>query len=262
MTVRPRRSVLYMPGANQRALDKARTLPADTLILDLEDSVAPESKLQARDNVCAAVRSHEYGSRELVIRVNALETPWGSADLFQKCCEAPEAMKKKSDEDDAEGRLNEITIEVCRESGDQNEGKFPFLITTYKRVYITKYSVDFSGPEPTETIEFQYEEFKFEYVATDPYTGAIKKQGSAKSAGMANHPQPQAAASLAATPAGSAAISLAGSAAATAMGGAPGAAAAAGVNGAPSGAASGADAAVAANFPGFASVTGNGVLPD
>lgn len=92
MTVRPRRSVLYMPGANQRALDKARTLPADSLILDLEDSVAPDSKPAARANVCAAVKSQDYGSRELVIRVNALETPWGTADLFAAAEAGPDAI--------------------------------------------------------------------------------------------------------------------------------------------------------------------------
>ena len=92
MTVRPRRSVLYMPGANVRALEKARTLPADALILDLEDAVAPDSKAQARDNVCAAVRSQEYGSRELVIRVNALETPWGTADIFAAAAAEPDAI--------------------------------------------------------------------------------------------------------------------------------------------------------------------------
>jgi citrate lyase subunit beta / citryl-CoA lyase len=81
-----------VPGANQRALDKARILPADALILDLEDSVAPDSKVQARENVCAAVRSHGYGSRELVIRVNALETPWGSADLFAAAAAEPDAI--------------------------------------------------------------------------------------------------------------------------------------------------------------------------
>lgn len=92
MKIRPRRSVLYMPGANQRALDKARTLPADALILDLEDSVAPEAKPQARNNVCAAVASKAYGSRELVIRVNALETPWGTADLFAAAEAEPDAI--------------------------------------------------------------------------------------------------------------------------------------------------------------------------
>ena len=92
MHVRPRRSVLYMPGANQRALEKAKTLPADSLILDLEDSVAPEAKAQARDSVCAAVKAGGYGHRELVIRVNAIETPWGMDDLRAAVAAAPDAI--------------------------------------------------------------------------------------------------------------------------------------------------------------------------
>jgi citrate lyase subunit beta / citryl-CoA lyase len=79
--VRPRRSVLYMPGANPRALDKARTLPADGLIFDLEDAVAPDAKVGARAQVCDAVRAGGYGAREIVIRVNGLATAWGHADL-------------------------------------------------------------------------------------------------------------------------------------------------------------------------------------
>lgn len=79
--VRPRRSVLYMPGANTRALEKARTLPADALIFDLEDAVAPDAKATARDNVCAAAASGAYGKREIAIRANGLTTPWGKDDL-------------------------------------------------------------------------------------------------------------------------------------------------------------------------------------
>jgi citrate lyase subunit beta / citryl-CoA lyase len=79
--MRPRRSVLFMPGSNARALDKARTLPADTLVLDLEDAVAPDAKAQARGQVLAAVRAGGYGRREIVIRVNALGTPWSRDDL-------------------------------------------------------------------------------------------------------------------------------------------------------------------------------------
>ena len=79
MTIRPRRSVLYMPGSNARALEKARSLPADALILDLEDAVAPEVKVTARAQVCAAVAAGGYGGREVVIRINGLETPWGRA---------------------------------------------------------------------------------------------------------------------------------------------------------------------------------------
>lgn len=79
--LRLRRSVLYMPGSNQRALDKAKTLPADALILDLEDAVGPDEKVMAREQVCAAVKAGGYGHRELIIRVNAPQTPWGEADL-------------------------------------------------------------------------------------------------------------------------------------------------------------------------------------
>ena len=71
-TVRPRRSVLYMPGANTRALEKARTLPADALIFDLEDAVAPDAKEAARTNVVLAAESKAYGKREIVIRCNGL----------------------------------------------------------------------------------------------------------------------------------------------------------------------------------------------
>ncbi len=78
---RPRRSMLFVPGANLRALDKARGLAADGLIFDLEDSVAPESKASARDNTRAALAKGGYGRRELLIRVNALATEWGRADL-------------------------------------------------------------------------------------------------------------------------------------------------------------------------------------
>lgn len=92
MHVRPRRSVLYMPGANKRALEKAKTLPADSLILDLEDSVAPEAKAEARDSVCAAVKAGGYGHRELVIRVNAIETPWGMDDLRAAVAAVPDAI--------------------------------------------------------------------------------------------------------------------------------------------------------------------------
>lgn len=80
-TVRPRRSVLYMPGANTRALEKGRTLPADGLILDLEDSVAPDAKGEARTNIIAALAEGGYGNREILVRVNALETPWGRDDI-------------------------------------------------------------------------------------------------------------------------------------------------------------------------------------
>ncbi|MGL4964980.1 MAG: HpcH/HpaI aldolase/citrate lyase family protein [Inquilinus sp.] len=81
MTIRPRRSLLYVPGSNPRALDKARTLDADGLILDLEDAVAPDAKVAARERVVAAVRAGGWGPREVLVRANAADTPWGADDL-------------------------------------------------------------------------------------------------------------------------------------------------------------------------------------
>ncbi|MGA7863792.1 MAG: aldolase/citrate lyase family protein, partial [Stellaceae bacterium] len=78
---RLRRSLLYMPGSNPRVLEKARALPADGLIFDLEDAVAPEAKESARAIVAAALAEGGYGGRELVLRVNTIDTPWGHADL-------------------------------------------------------------------------------------------------------------------------------------------------------------------------------------
>ena len=78
--IRPRRSVLFMPGSNARALEKARTLPADGLVLDLEDSVAPDAKAMARDQIAQIVAAKSFGKREVLIRVNALDTPWWRDD--------------------------------------------------------------------------------------------------------------------------------------------------------------------------------------
>jgi citrate lyase subunit beta / citryl-CoA lyase len=92
IAIRPRRSVLYMPGSNARAIEKAKTIPSDALILDLEDAVAPDAKGLAREQVCAAVAAGGYGARELVIRVNALDTPWGEVDLAAAAAAAPDAI--------------------------------------------------------------------------------------------------------------------------------------------------------------------------
>jgi citrate lyase subunit beta/citryl-CoA lyase len=81
MTVRPRRSVLYMPGSNARALEKARELPADGLILDLEDAVAPEAKAQARTAIVNALKNGGFGHREVMVRINGLDTQWWVEDL-------------------------------------------------------------------------------------------------------------------------------------------------------------------------------------
>lgn len=90
--LRPRRSVLYMPGANERALEKAKSLPADALILDLEDAVAPDAKAEARKRVAAAAASGEYGFREVTIRVNAPGTAWHDDDLRAAAEAGPDAV--------------------------------------------------------------------------------------------------------------------------------------------------------------------------
>ncbi len=92
MKVRPRRSVLYMPGSNARALEKARSLPADALILDLEDAVAPEAKAEARMLVAATVKAGGFGRREVIVRINALDSEWGEADLAAIAPAAPDAI--------------------------------------------------------------------------------------------------------------------------------------------------------------------------
>src|SRR6476646_7843055 len=92
MTIRPRRSVLYMPGSNARALDKAKTLPVDGVILDLEDSVAPDAKEAARQQVVDAVKAGGFGFREVFIRVNGIDTPWHADDLSAAAHAAPDGI--------------------------------------------------------------------------------------------------------------------------------------------------------------------------
>ena len=91
-TPQPRRSALYMPASNPRALEKARGLDCDVVILDLEDAVLPDAKDEARDAAVSAVRAGGFGTREVVIRVNGLDTPWGRADLAAAAEAAPDAV--------------------------------------------------------------------------------------------------------------------------------------------------------------------------
>ncbi len=100
-TARPRRSVLYMPGSNTRALEKAKTLAADGLILDLEDATAPDAKLDARANVVAAVNAGGYGKREVLVRVNGLNTAWGYEDIVAvSACKADGILLPKVESED------------------------------------------------------------------------------------------------------------------------------------------------------------------
>ncbi len=90
--IRPRRSVLYMPGSNARALEKAHGIAADALILDLEDAVAPDAKEIARRQVADAVAARGFGNREVIVRINALSTPWGESDLAAAVAAKPDAV--------------------------------------------------------------------------------------------------------------------------------------------------------------------------
>ncbi len=92
MTIWPRRSVLYMPGSNPRAIEKAKTLPVDGVIIDLEDSVAPDIKTSTRDAVAKAVKAGGFGKREMFIRVNGPDTPWFPDDMDAAARAAPDAI--------------------------------------------------------------------------------------------------------------------------------------------------------------------------
>ena len=92
MTVRPRRSVLYMPGSNARAIDKARTLPCDAIIIDLEDAVAPDAKEAARRQAVDAVKAGGFAQREVFIRVNGIDTPWVEDDFEAVVAAKPDAV--------------------------------------------------------------------------------------------------------------------------------------------------------------------------
>ncbi|MGE0845728.1 MAG: CoA ester lyase [Flavobacteriaceae bacterium] len=91
-TLRPRRSVLYMPGSNPRAMEKARTLACDAVILDMEDAVAPEKKAEARALIGAALAEGGFGPREVAVRINGLDTPWGVDDLHAAVAMRPDAI--------------------------------------------------------------------------------------------------------------------------------------------------------------------------
>jgi len=92
MPIKPLRSVLYMPASNPRVLEKAKTLPADAVVFDLEDAVAPDNKVEAREQACAATQAGGYGRRQVVIRTNGMDTPWGRDDLIAALRAGPDAV--------------------------------------------------------------------------------------------------------------------------------------------------------------------------
>ncbi|CAN5777852.1 CoA ester lyase [soil metagenome] len=113
---RARRSVLYMPAANARALEKAKDLPCDAIIFDLEDAVAPDAKRLAREQAVAAVTSGEYGGRELTIRCNGLDTEWGGDDLAAAAGAGPSAVVIPKV--GSTGQLDEVAVRLDAAGGD------------------------------------------------------------------------------------------------------------------------------------------------
>jgi citrate lyase subunit beta/citryl-CoA lyase len=117
MSIRPRRSVLFMPGSNARAIEKARSLPADCVVLDLEDSVAPEGKETAREHVMSAVADGGFGPREVVVRINGLDTEWWLEDVNAAAKAKPDAIliPKVS----SPGHLEDVAERLVDISADQ-----------------------------------------------------------------------------------------------------------------------------------------------
>ena len=122
---RPRRSALYLPASNAKAMAKARTVDADVVILDLEDAVSPDSKILARDAAVAALGEGGYGRREIVIRVNGLDTPWGRDDLAAVAQSGADAIlvPKVDDADECERGPRQRSAGVTVEGGDGQRPK-------------------------------------------------------------------------------------------------------------------------------------------
>lgn len=131
MTARPRRSCLYMPGANAKALEKAKGLPADVLIFDLEDSVAPEAKVEARGRVIEALQGGGYGKREIIVRVNALSTPWGRDDIAAVAAAAPSGVLAPKVEN---GEEVVALDDVLTEAGFNDEAALWVMIETPRAI--------------------------------------------------------------------------------------------------------------------------------
>lgn len=127
MQIRPRRSALYLPGSNQRALEKSKTLSIDAVILDLEDAVAPDQKIVARNQVAAAVKTGGFGNREVVIRINALSTAWGRDDLAAAAAARPAAICVPKMESAEQVREVAAALDACNAS--ENIGIWAMLET-------------------------------------------------------------------------------------------------------------------------------------
>ncbi len=197
---------------------------------------------------------------------------WASTQLFLRCCYAAEATARKLTGDQDRGLIDRVTIEICKQvapagwtHGKQSEVKFPYVTVRYFGVRIVGYSVDISGPEPSETISFVFEKLDVEYQPTDPLKGTKIDGAASRAIGMKNYaPTQSSTAKKSAVSVGGATTTVSGSTGAAVGAAASGGGGGADSEGAPAG--NGAPAttedAVNANYPGLWTGTGFGVLPD
>lgn len=186
---------------------------------------------------------------------------WASTQLFLKCCEAAMATATKSTDDRGKGRINEVTVEVCRPAGGE---KVPCVRLTYYGVRITRYAISITEPEPAESITFEFDKLKFKYFQTDPATGEVLNNAGLETSELENH-HPQAALSaLVPSAPMAAATGAAASGGATPGGGRSSAVVPTPTPAAPPPGPPGAppDPTVNVNFPGLWQGTGFGLLPD
>jgi type VI protein secretion system component Hcp len=188
---------------------------------------------------------------------------WASTQLFLKCCESAMATTTKSTEDKGKGKINDVTVEVCRPAGGE---KVPCLRVIYYGVRITRYAISITEPEPAENITFEFDKLKFKYYQTDPATGQVINSAGIETEELENHPpQPIGSAQAAGGSTGSS-----GAEGTTPAGGGAGGVsptpalglAAAASGGVPSSPGAAPDPTVNVNFPGLWQGTGFGILPD
>jgi hypothetical protein len=186
---------------------------------------------------------------------------WASTQLFIRCCEQAMALSKSRDEQE-KGWIDIVTVEVCRPAGGE---KIPFVTVEYHGVRLVHYSIEMSGPEPSESITFEFQKLGFQHMRTDPYTGnvaskdAITKTGELANSGTGQGGTAQASGGGAGGGSGTGGVTVVPAAAAPAP---SGGGAAPGGSATPAGGVSSVDIAVNANFPGLWQGTGFGVLPD
>lgn len=185
---------------------------------------------------------------------------WASPQLFLKCCQAAMATTTKATKDQADGRIGQVTVEVCRPAGGE---KIPCVTVIYYGVRVTRYAISMTGPEPAENITFEFDKVKFKYLQTDPETGKVVNSAGEQTSELENH-HPQVATGAGAPAGAGGSSSGAGSSGSEAPGGSGPSPAPvpASPSGPPAAPGSAPDPTVNVNFPGLWQGTGFGLLPD